>query len=387
MKILLVGEYSGVHTNLAKELKGLDHQVYVISDGDGYKKIGEPDLFITYAPLRSKVKFFSFILGFYYTLMEFLGLKGFLHAVKYIKKIKKLKNYDVVQLINTRPFSNFSSLGNLVLLHFIFKQNRKIFLCALGDDYTWVKYCLEGNPPYSKFDRLKLKNMSKFFWSLVYVYGIGFNFLDKYVLGRSQKIIPGLFDYYIAYKNSSYSNKLSDVVPLPADFKKKYNSFEFKGYPVKIFHGWQPGKELAKGNDIFDKAIKKLIIKYPDKVEYEIVGGIPYEEYLTKFEESTIYIDQCYSLDRGMNAILGMSAGKVVFSGFDKETIKYYGVNDSNQSLINALPDCEKIFLELERLIINPNILENISREAIFFIKRHHNGRLITEKYLDVWGN
>lgn len=386
MKVLLIGEYSGVHTNLAKELKKKGHMVYVISDGDGYKKIGNPDLLVSYNILKSNNLIFSFLIKVYYVLMEFLGLKGFFSAIGYIKKIKNLNDYDVVQLINTRPFSSFSSLGNLVLLHYIFKHNKRVFLCALGDDYTWVKYCLDGNLPYSKFDRFKFKYIGKFLWPLVYVYGVGFKLLDRYVVKNSKKIIPGLFDYYIAYKESDYNYKLSEIVPLPIELLQSYEGFNFKGYPIKIFHGWQPGKELAKGNDIFDKAIKKLILKYPEKVEYEIVGGIPYEEYLRKFSDSTIYIDQCYSLDRGMNGLLGMEAGKVVFTGFNEGTANYYNMT-MNQCAIDAPPNEYKIFEELENLILNPSIIEKISREAILFVKRHHDSTLVAEKYITIWNS
>lgn len=386
MKVLLIGEYSGVHTSLAKELKKMGHMVYIISDGDGYKKIGEPDLFITYTPLRSKIKFFSIILSIYYVLMEFLGLKGFLRAIKYVKEIKDIKDYEVVQLINTRPFSNFSSLGNFILLYFLFKNNKKVFLCALGDDYTWVKYCLDGKPPYSKFDRLELKYIGKFLWPLAYVYGFGFKFLDKFVIKKSKKIIPGLFDYYIAYKHSDYKDKLSEIVPLPVNLIHSYQAFTFNNYPIKIFHGWQPGKELAKGNDIFDKAIKKLLLQYPEKIEYEIVGGIPYDEYLTKFSDSTIYIDQCYSLDRGMNAILGMEAGKVVLTGLDDSTVNYFGIA-MNQCAVDAPPNEYKIFEELENLILNPDVMEKISREAILFVKRHHDSTLVAKKYISIWSS
>lgn len=217
MKVLLVGEYSGVHTNLAKGLKAQGHEVYVIGDTDGYKKIGAPDLFIFKSRLYSRFRLLNFLLNFYYIVLEFLGIKGLFYSIKKIKEIREIRGYDVIQLINTRPFSSISSLGNLILLFFLFKNNNKIFLCALGDDYTWVSGCLKGKPKYSKFNGFKLKRIKYFLWSLVYVYGLGFKTLDKYVTHKAIKIIPGLYDYFFAYQNEKYNNKLSKIIPLPIE--------------------------------------------------------------------------------------------------------------------------------------------------------------------------
>ena len=39
MKILLIGEYSGVHTTIAKKIKeSKEYDINIIHDGDGYKK-------------------------------------------------------------------------------------------------------------------------------------------------------------------------------------------------------------------------------------------------------------------------------------------------------------------------------------------------------------
>lgn len=88
---------------------------------------------------------------------------------------------------------------------------------------------------------------------------------------------------------------------------------KFKDYPVNIFHGWQPNKEYRKGNIFFDEALNKLMNNYPDKVNYQIVGGLPYEEYIKTFNDSHIFLDQCMSMDQGVNALLALAKGKVVF--------------------------------------------------------------------------
>jgi len=385
MRVLLVGEYSGVHTNLAKGLKAQGHEVYVIGDTDGYKKIGSPDLFIFKKRLYSRFRAINLLLTLYYILLDFLGIKGLFYSITKISEIKKIKNYDVVQLINTKPFSSISSFGNLLLLYFLFKQNNKIFLCGLGDDYAWVKSCLQKNPKYSKFDRYNLKKTRYFLWSFLYIYGIGFKILDRYVIKKSSKIIPGLYDYFLAYQFTDFKEKVTEILPLPIEnLEKKAIPFKFNQYPIKIFHGWQVGREIDKGSDLLDEAIQILMKEYPTKVEYQIVSGVSYDEYIRRFNESVIYIDQCYSLDKGMNAILGMRAGKIVLSGFEREVAEYFNIHNSD-CLVNALPDKVSIFKELEKLILNPELMEKISVEAISFVEKHHSLEIVTQEYIKIW--
>ena len=52
MKILLIGEYSGVHNNLKTALIDLGHEVLLIGDSDGYKGF---DFDIPIAPYNGSI--------------------------------------------------------------------------------------------------------------------------------------------------------------------------------------------------------------------------------------------------------------------------------------------------------------------------------------------
>ncbi|MDC4864590.1 hypothetical protein NQ912_13470 [Acinetobacter baumannii] len=82
MKVLLIGEYSGVHTNLAKALKQKNINVCTVHDGDSYKKF-ESDVIIKYNRIESKNKYINFILKIYYQLLLYLGLSGCMQIFKY----------------------------------------------------------------------------------------------------------------------------------------------------------------------------------------------------------------------------------------------------------------------------------------------------------------
>ena len=82
MRILLIGEYSNVHATLADGLRELGHEVTVISNGDfwkGYKR----DIDVTRKPGP---------------------MGGLLFMAKLYSLLPRMRNYDVVQLINPMFF-------------------------------------------------------------------------------------------------------------------------------------------------------------------------------------------------------------------------------------------------------------------------------------------
>ncbi len=381
MRVLLVGEYSGVHSNLRELLLERGHEVIFIHDGDSYKKFQNSDLSVEYKRINLNHYLMNKFISFYILILDILGIKGLIQCLKYIKILEALKEFDIVQLINTKPFGQFGTFANYLLLKKIFKLNNNCYLCALGDDYTWVKSCLKKNPPYSMFDNLKIINIRCFIYSLNYVYGIGASFIDNFVKKNVISTIPGLYDYYFAYK--SMNESCTEIIPIPIKINENVVNVKVE-YPIKIFHGWQEGKELRKGNFLFDEAIKKLMLKYPDKLEYKVVKGVPYSEYIKLFDECHIFIDQCYSLDRGVNALLGMASGKVVLSGCDEMTVNYYK-NNLDKSIINSEPDIDKIYADLEELILNLEKIKIMMRNSKNYIKNYHNYDRVYNCYLKIW--
>lgn len=379
MKVLLVGEYSGVHTNLAKALRAKGVDVFCVSDGDNYKNF-PTDLLIKYKKTESKVKLLTFLLQLYSLLKLYLGLRGILQIRKYINDIKKLKGYDVVQLINPIALQGFGPIVNFFFIRFLKKHNKKIFLGVFGDDYVYIKGILNEKNRKTIFSQMNLENIKNYLPSLLLVYGLFHKTLNFYIISIANRIIPGGYDYYLYYKKFENCN---EIVPFPIEIKDE-NTNKFIDFPIKIFHGWQPGREFQKGNFILDEAIHNIKKKYPNKIEYEIIGGIPYSEYIKKFNQAHILIDQCFSLDRGMNALLGMASGKVVASGFHKDLEKFYNVK-AKDILIWATPQVEDIYSKIEQIILNPEMINEISKNAYNFVKKYHNLKYVAEIYLEIW--
>ncbi len=371
-----MGEYSGVHTNLTKALREEGYNVLCVHNGDGYKELNA-DIYINYKHYTSSNKLINILLVFYYKLLTFMGLKGVFQIFKYKKSLNELKGYDIVQLINPIFLSDFGFIVNFVIFRKIKANNKKVFLCALGDDYYWVKYSLCGEFKYTMFDRLKLKTFKKYISQLIWVINPFYIFLNKYILSNVNAVIPGLFDYYIPYKHSA---KCSEIVPI---IMQSSNQEMKISYPLKVFHGWQFGKEYRKGNDIIDEIFIILKNKYPSMIEYEIVGGLPYSVYIKKFNDCHIFIDQCYSYDCGVNGLLGMSYSKVVLSGMESEVKRYYNLD--YQPLVNITPNKIHLLECIEDLIKNPKKLKEYSINARKFIEEYHSCDYVLGKYKEVW--
>lgn len=168
--------------------------------------------------------------------------------------------------------------------------------------------------------------------------------------------MPSLYHYYKAYE--SVSNRTCTAPAISPSLNNDQRIQSTTKEKLNIFHGWQPDKDPTKGDDIFYKAIKSFLEKSPDLISYNIVGEIKYGNYIRLFNNGDIFIDQCYSYNRGVNALIDMQVGKVLLSGFESEVKEYYGIDKT--LIINTLSNEYLIYNQIEELIISPKKLLNI---------------------------
>ena len=156
MKILLIGEYSNFHNSLKQSLLKKGHDVTLIADGDGFKQYNV-DILIKSIIFENKIlKVLTKIID-KLTGISLNELEIYLRAKR---EIRKLESFDVVQLINERPFKTSPNMKKL--LEKIFRKNKNIYLLACGVDHTTVKYALEKFKysiltPYFNNKKLKIK--------------------------------------------------------------------------------------------------------------------------------------------------------------------------------------------------------------------------------------
>ena len=355
MRILLIGEYSGLHLNLKDGLTKLGHEVNIISDGDGFKNI------------KNDLKFPWF----------YAGIRGVINKKWYFFKNRKiLKQNDIVQLIS--PFilkNDYSGIS----LDYIFYKNKKVFLGAFGTiDPTYMKYIphLKYNPYQNTPTSIKLREYPKFSNEDITNY--------KSVCKKVRKIIACSYENYFCYENSKYKSKLiKEIIPFPINLKK----YNFKKIEILdkiiIHHGIQKGREFFKGTDIVLCALKEIKEKFKDDVKIVMPVSLPLEEYLLTIANSHIVIDQCYGYSSGYNALIAMAMGKVVLGGNENEYSRLY--ENPKCPVLNIEPNKQSILNKLEELILDRKKIIQIGQQSRKFVEQYQDNIKIARSFVNHW--
>ena len=375
MKVLFLGEFSGVFAELIPALHEHGIETFLVSSGDGYK--GYKADFSTRYPIKQRSLFGRILKKVFINGTGLFGITDFLRMWPELKE--KLKGYDVVQLNNDYPL-NFGRNIMLYIFHFVFKNNGTVYLSAWGDDYVINRYECRNN--YHMFQFMSGYQKRIYLLKLL----INRYAINRYVLKHVKAICPGTYRYKLAY--ASNPKTCDRIFPFAISKDKIGKSLKISlNEPIVIFHGWQAGREKSKGNDVFDRVIRRVVGKYGVRVRYIVVKSVPYEEYCRLFSEAHIFIDQLYADDKGMNGLLGMAAGKVVFSGFMSEALALYPRYKHNIIGIRAYNDEDYLYTKFCELIENPSLMEEISRNAIDFVLNNHLDSVVAARYCDLWLN
>lgn len=351
-KILLLGEYSGLHTNLKEGLVELGHEVKIASNGEGKKNItGDINLVV-----NSKNKI-SNIVGVYKLLSSFSG-------------------YEAVQFIN--PYITYR-LGSLFYKN-IFQKNKKVYCLAAGDDAEFMKFTLSGKmKKYSPFDEY-LSNLKLDKRELSYTSQLD-SYLHKRFMNKVDGVIPIMWEYAESYRNSNYANKLTSTIPLPINTNSI--SYEKNSVKNKVVFYHASNRPDFKGSPYIIEAMKRFQNMYPNDVEMIYADFLPLNEYLEVMSKANVIIDQCRSYSYGMNALYAMAKGKIVMSGAEPEAVEELGMSDC--PVLNITPDVDQIVDRFKQVLLNRDSIEVKGQEARFFVEQKHNHVKIAERYLEAW--
>lgn len=376
MRILLVGEYSRLHNSLKEGLESLGHEVSIIASGDGFKNY-PVDIKVDHSwhhPFLKKLK-----VGFYK--LTSIDLGAYEIYVRALLHSKKLKGFDVVQLINESSLKTSPNF-EIKFIKQLLKHNKKLYLLSCGIDYQCMRFMMDGKFSYSVMSPYlkdpSLKPLYKF--QLQYL-NADFKELHDFIYEKAQGVIATDMDYHLPLLgHKSYLG----LIPNPINTETiAYLPIAING-KIKIFHGVNTSAIVKKGNDYFTDALKIIASKYEDKVAITTTHSLPYEEYIKIYDECHILMDQTYSFDQGYNALEAMAKGKVVFSGAEQEWLDYYGIKEDTV-VINALPDVDSLVKKLSWLIDNPFKIMEISKNARAFVEKEHDYKNVAQKYLDTW--
>jgi len=378
MKILLIGEYSRFHNSLKEGLVSLGHTVTLVGTGDDFKKY-PVDISIA-SSWCSKNWLITKIRRAIYKITN-IDMALVETGTKFWKQRKQMKGYDVVQFINSWSIRTTIAKEKKCIA-FLEKHNKTLFLSACGTDTPWIENLLNNQDlPYHILTPY-LQNTA-----LRDSYKPALKYIDKkhkelysFIEEKVKAIIPTDMDYYLGLQ---VNEKATTLIPTPI----QVNKLEYTLAPIQekivIFHGINRSSYLKKGNNIFEKALEIIIAKYASKVDVITVESLPYAKYIKAYDKAHILLDQVYSHDQGYNALEAMAKGKVVFTGAGAHFKKQYHLDHT--VAIDATPDPEQIAFELEQLILHPERISEIAKHARIFVEKHHDHKIIAQKYIDIW--
>ncbi len=375
MKILLVGEYSRLHNSLQEGLRALGHQVMVISTGDYFKKYPSDILlqrkFDTGLARKIKIAI--------YLLFKF-DITSWHITRQFFKNASSLKGFDVVQLINESSFGA-TPRDEIKMISFLKQNNKKLFLLSCGTDYLSVQHQLSDINPYSILSNYKEGRVSKIAFKSILKYTTpAFKKLHQYVFQNIDGVIASDYDYHMPLQGHK---KYLGLIPNPINTTKLRICNVDTKRPITIFMGINRTNYHSKGISYFEKALAIIQQKFPKKVHIEIVENLPYEQYIEKYNNAHIILDQVYAYDQGYNALEAMAKAKVVFTGAETAFMQHYKLD--TPVAINALPEVDSLVIALEKLIDNPEKITEIGLAAQDFVIQHHDYKKVAQQYLDSW--
>ncbi len=366
MKILMLGDYSNLHSCIAKELRRRGHSVTLVSDRGGHMQ--------TDADMELKRK---------------PGLVGsFQYLYRIMASLPAWTGYDVVQLINP-GFFNLKPSKLRMIFDILKKNNRSVFLTLSGNDYYFVDDCI--NSDLFRFSEFRVAKdptplvvtnpQREKGWLIPEQASYTKHLYDN--IDGAMSVLP---EYDMSARRHMAPEKLV-FTNLPIEIESlKYSPLDLNG-PVKILIGMRGNMEIQKGTAKMLEICKNIEAEMPGKCKVEVVKDLTLEDYLKKLHESHIVIDQLYSYSPATNALQTMALGRISASGGQPEYYKYIGEDTRPVFCLSPLEDDETIKRRLISLISDKPGLRQMSEDGRKLVERHNDVRNIASLFESHWSN
>lgn len=366
LRILLLGDYSNMHSQLARTLRAMGHSVTLFSDGSGFQDT-ERDFDVSRRPGK---------------------LGGALLAARLMWPWHKhLRGYDVVALQSP----HFVELRPRRLRWFFDRlrgENAKVFLTSAGFDPVYIAEALD---PHSslRYNELRMGSLPSPLavanpglvkaWMTPEM--VSYN---HYVYQHVDGVVTALYEYQVAAEHFLGPEKVHyGGIPIDTDALEVYTQ---PAHPecVRMFLGRHAHRILEKGTDVLARAATAVCERHPGKVALDIVENRPYREYVDMMRGSNIVLDQIYSYTPATNALIAMAHGLTAVSGGEDAYYDFIGECD-NRPIVNAPWREDKLVEVLDDLVSNPDDLARRGQSSRDFVVKHNNATTVAKRFLEAW--
>lgn len=363
MNILIVGEFSAFAKHLKAGFKELGHDVCIVQNGDGWKKIKYDDDDIHYTT-KAWYLFGKQIRG-----SVRLCYPSVNHFIRRSLNQRFPNGVDLI-IVTNYEYLSYSTFTLGVKINYIrnsIQKGSKLIMMVCGGD---------PSQQYSFPDYYKMMGYNKPLKDCRY------DFLLRY----SHKVVPTIYSYYYSVKmyceKFGYSvDNINHAIPLPMTLDS-YDIRSCVNRKIVLFHGII--RPISKGTPIIKSAMDRIQHDFPDKVECVCKGGLPYDEYVKLFDSIDILIEQTYHNGWGVNAAIGAMKGKCVLAPCGPENCENMGIDYI--PFVRIGPDSEQIYEALKDLILNPEKIDKLKYESRHFIEQYCECGLVAGQYLQSVG-
>ena len=361
MRILLFGNPSMWHSNLAKGLRERGHEVRLISERYGWRQFPVDDILLERrTDINGKLAFIDYL-------------------SKALPILKTCKGYDIVQMSHAM-FLSLRGSQMRPFYKYLRRNNKKVVMCSVGEDFHVLDQILNKNILRYSEQRVGnkiMENDNVHYVRDIYLHGSTANYC-KYVAKDSDAIVTVLYEYWACY-NNVYPEKLH-FFPLPVVMENMDSQEYSVSEKVRLFIGLQKDRMNIKGTDIMLKAAQDIVRDYPDKAILQVAENVPYAEYEQMLTNADVLLDQLYSYTPAMNALLAMSKGIVAVTGGEPENYEIIGENVL-RPIVNVLPTYESVYEELKKLVLHKEIIPKLKRQSVEYVRKHHDYHKVAQQY------
>lgn len=364
MRILMLGDYSNLHSCLARELRSSGHDVTLVSDRGGHMNT-DADMTLRRKP-------------------GLTGSIGYLYRI--MSALPSWTGYDVVQLVNPQ-FFHLKPRRLMMVFDILRKNNRSVFLTLCGNDHFFVEDCVAtdlfrfsefriGQQPTELVTTSPLREQG---WLIPAHKTYTRHLYDN--IDGAMSVLP---EYDMSARRHLDPSKLT-FTNLPVELSDmEYTPLPMSG-PVRILIGMRGNMEIQKGTAKMLGICRQIEAELPGECEVRVVKDLSLADYLKELRESHLVIDQLYSYSPATNALQTMALGRITASGAQPEYYDYIGEDLHPIFCLSPLEDDLTIKERLKALIQDRGRMQQMSAEGRTLVERHNDVKAIAPLFEAHW--
>lgn len=359
MKVLLVGDISGVHEYLADGLREVGHDCELLK----YQRTST-------RMVEGERDFFS---------LRNYGLIGnVLRPFATTLRLSQLPIYDAISIMHRVSLIDKPSPIRYLDTPVLASRTTNLSYIALGcDEIAYIeKSKLLPYKPCDSCEQLDSagRNCDKNNRS---INARGLRVLNKHY---NSVIVPAIEYYHV---KDDFHRRIHKI-PFPITTSRvPWHPAKSDTDRVRIVH--TPTRMGFKGTPIVEQAIR-LLSQRRDDFEYEILNNLPFNEFSDRVAQTDIVIDQVWSQSPGMNALYFLAMGKIVLSGNTALGQSFFPFASASP-IFNAPPDPAALALKLENILESRSQYPGLAQRGRNYIQMFHDSARVAQQYVEAWSN